>query len=235
MLDNIKLFKNRFTHLRGNNRGVTIIELIVVTAIAGLLIISTTTVMLFFYGDVLRGNLQSQLAVESQNVLRTIVEELRVSSGIRSSNTINDANAPGGLWTTSNTNLILIISTPVLNGSRQFVIDSATGSPYQNEIVYFANNGTLYKRYLANTSATGNTFKTSCPMALSSSSCPADVIMSKNFSTMNFVFYDQDDVQTSNIADARSIKLQIIMNRKTYGKDIKFDNSIRVTLRNTVL
>lgn len=217
---------------RLDQRGITLIELIIVTAVAGMLIVSTLTIMLFFYGDVIRSNLRARLAVESQNILRQVVEDLRISSSIRTSNTIADANSPGGGWNTSVANLILIISTPALDANNNFIIDSNTGYPYQNEIVYHASGDKLYKRFLANTSAAGNRVKTSCPPALATSSCPADALMSNNFKAMNFVFYDQDDVLTAILENARSIRLTIEVNRRSYAKDIKFSNTMRITLRN---
>lgn len=216
-----------------NQAGTTILELLVVTAVAGLLVVSSVTVMLFFYGDVLRGNLQSRLAVESQNVLRAVVEDLRISSSIRANNSIADANAPGGSWTTSNSNLILIISTPAVDSSNGFIIDSLSGYPYQNEIVYFASGDTLFKRVLANPSASGNRFKTTCPAALASSACPGDVVMSDNFETMDFKFYNQDNNLTTDLTLARSIEMSIDMQRQSFGKEIVFNNNIRITLRNT--
>lgn len=227
--------KKRVRGLRQDRRGITIVELLMVTAIAGLLVVSVMSVTFVFYGDIIRGNQQARLAVESQNILRNIVEELRLSSGIRANNSIADSNAPGGGWTTSNENLILIISTPVLDASNDFVTDPVTGSPYQNEIVYFANGGILYKRILANPDATGNTLKTSCPAASASASCPADVKMSENFETMHFIFYDQDDAITTTLTAAKSIELTIEMLRRSFGQVIEFDNRIRITLRNTVL
>lgn len=184
------------------------------------------------YGDTVRTSLYAQLATESQIVLRSVVEELRQSSSIRTTNAVADGNAPGGTWTTSNSSLILIISTPALDGSNNFIIDSGTGYPYQNEIVYFTSGKNLYKRFLGNTSASGNTRKTTCPQALSSSACPADILMSSNFKTLSFIFYDQDDAVTTNIPAARSIQLFIQMQRKTYGKTLTFDNNIRITIRN---
>lgn len=235
MLVNIKQRISQALPTKLGQRGVTIVELLMVTAIAGLLVVSVLSVTLVFYGDIIRGNQQARLAVESQNILRNVVEELRVSSGIRANNAIADSNAPGGAWSTSNEDLILIISTPVLDSTNNFVVNPITGSPYQNEIVYFADNGTLYKRHLANTSATGNTVKTSCPAVSASASCPADVVMSQNFETMHFVFYDQDDVITTTLADAKSIELTVEMLRRSFGQIIEFDNRIRITLRNTVL
>jgi prepilin-type N-terminal cleavage/methylation domain-containing protein len=216
-----------------NQAGVTLIELLVVIGVSSALFVSFTTVSVYLYGDTVRSSLYAQLATESQSVLRSIVEELRQSSSIRTSNANTDLNAPGGGWTTSNSNLILIISTPVLNSSNQFIINPATGDPYQNEIVYFNSNGKLYKRYIADSAASGNTRKTTCPQASSSSTCPADVLLTSNFKTMSFTFYDQDDVVTNNIPDARSIKLNVNMERKSFGKTLTFNNTMRITIRNT--
>jgi type II secretory pathway pseudopilin PulG len=216
-----------------NQAGVTIVELILVIGICSVLLLSFMTVSIYMYGDTVRTTQYSMLATESQSVLRSVVEELRQSSSIKTSNANPDANAPSGTWTTSNTNLILIISTPALDSSNNFIVNGATGFPYQNEIVYFASGNTLYKRFIANTSAPGNTRKTTCPQAASNSSCPPDIEMSGNFKSLNFVFYDQDDAVTTNIPDARSIKLYIQMQRTTYGKTINFDNNIRITIRNT--
>ncbi len=214
--------------------GVTLIEILIAVTIMGILLAPAVTVTVYFYGNTLKSNLQSKLAVESQNILRSMVEELRVGSGVRSNNTINDSNAPAGGWTTSNASLVLIIATPALDTSNNFIVDSSTGDPYQNEIIYFAQSGVLYKRLLANSGATGNRFKTSCPASLATATCPADVALSDHFKDMNFVFYDQDDAVTVTLTAARSIKLQIQMEQKTYGYTISFENNIRITLRNSI-
>lgn len=217
---------------RLNQAGLTIVELLVVIGVASVLLIAFFTVSIYMYGDTVRSSLYAQLASESQLILRSVVEELRQSSAIRETNQNPDANAPGGTWTTSNSNLILIISTPALDSSNNFIVNPDTGYPYENEIVYFTNSGRLFKRYIANAAAIGNNRKTSCPQAVSSDSCPPDVLMSSNFKDLNFVFYDQDDTQTTSIAASRSIKLLIQMERKAYGKTLTFDNTIRITMRN---
>lgn len=230
MLGNTKLSRPKH---KLNQSGVTIVELLVVIGICSALLVAFMTVSTYVYGDTLRSSLHAQLAAESQSVLRSVVEELRQSSSIRTNNANPDPHAPSGGWTTSNANLILIISTPVVDSNNNFVINTDTGNPYQNEIVYFASGKKLFKRILANPSAPGNTEKTHCPEASASSSCPADILMSENFKDMNFVFYDQDDAVTSSIPAARSIKLFIQMERTTYGKTLTFDNNIRITIRNT--
>jgi prepilin-type N-terminal cleavage/methylation domain-containing protein len=213
--------------------GFTVAELLVAIGIISIILVPATLAITHFYGATIVNSAQARLAVESGNLLRSVVEELRTSSGIRANNTIADANAPIGGWTTSNASLVLIISTPVTDTSNNYVIDPLTGDPYQNELVYFANNGVLYKRYLANASATGNRYKTSCPLNLSTASCPPDVVLTEHFEDMNFIFYDQDDAETTVLDNARSIKLLLDMEQQTFGQTITFSNSIRITLRNS--
>lgn len=216
-----------------SSKGFTAVEMIIIVVVTGLLVAPVIGGMFFFYGGTVANSMQAQLGVEAQNILRSMTEELRVSSGVRANNTISDANAPGGGWTTSNENLVLIISTPALDSDNNFILNTTTGNPYHNEIIYFADDDTLYKRYLAHPDAAGNTTKTSCPAALATASCPADVKMSENFKTMNFVFYDQDNALTSVLTNARSIKMTVSMEKKAFGRTIDFDNNIRVTIRNS--
>lgn len=217
-----------------NQNGFTIVEAIIAVVVAAILVTTLLTVTFSFYGNSVRTSTQARLAVESESILRSMVEELRISSGVRASNTISDPNAPAGGWTTSNSSLVLIISTPVFDSSNNFVIDSTTGEPYQNEIVYYATNGTLYKRYLANSSAPGNLFKTSCPAASATSTCPADVALSSHFKDMSFVFYDENNAITSTLSAARSVKMTIDMEQSAFGNIITFTNNIRMTMRNKV-
>lgn len=219
---------------RKRQAGTTVAELVIAVAIIGILIMPATLIALYFFGGTIQNNLQARLAVESETLLRSMVDELRVSSGIRATNAISDPNAPVGGWTTSNANLVLIISTPVTTTTNVFVIDTATGEPYQNELVYFVANGQLYKRFLANADAVGNRFKTSCPPALATATCPADVMLSSHFKSMSFVFYDQDDAITTTLSTARSIKMSLQMEDKTFGRVVTFSNNIRITLRNTL-
>lgn len=229
MLGNIKYRLGLFA----NQAGVTIVELLVVIGIASVLLLAFTTISIYMYGDTVRSSLYAQLGTESQSVLRSVVEELRQSSSVRTTNANPDSNSPSGGWTTSNSALILIISTPALDAGNNFILDVNTGNPYQNEIVYFTSGTQLYKRIIANAVAPGNAEKTTCPQASASSSCPPDILMTSNFKTLDFIFYDQDDAVTTNIPDARSIRLLIQLERRTFGKTLQFDNAMRMTIRNT--
>jgi type II secretory pathway pseudopilin PulG len=218
-----------------NSAGFTIVELTITVVVAAILLGTLFTVTFWFYGNTIQNSTQARLAVESQNILRTIVEELRVASSIRPQNLITDPHAPDGQWTTSNESLVLIISTPVINGDNEFVVNEDTGNPYQNELVYYAIDGLLYKRFLANPNADGNLFTTSCPPEEADSSCPADVKLSDYFRDMHFTFYDQDDSETGTLTSARSVRMVIEMERAAFGRSIEFQNDIRMTMRNRAL
>lgn len=203
-----------------------------VMVVLGIILIPLYTIVVDFMGTMVAKNYEGQLAVESQILLRSMTEELRVASSVRPSATLTDPNAPAGGWTTSNASLILVISTPVLDGSRNFVLDPNTGLPMQNEIIYFAQGSNLYRRRLADTTAPGNTMQTTCPVE--TSTCPSDVKLTSHFEDMQFTLYDQDDAITTDITRARSLLVTVKMRQKTFGRDAQFENKMRMTIRNTL-
>lgn len=227
MLGSIKRFVS-------SAKGFTITELTTVIVILGILMVPLTVLTLDYFGSILARSTEAQLATESQILLRTVVEELRTASAVRVGNTITDPNEPVSGWSTSNDDLILIISTPALNSSKAFIFDPLTGMPYQNELIYFVEGNKLYRRTLANTAATGNTAKRTCPRVTSTPSCPADKVLTDHFKAMNFTLYDQDDIITTNIALARSLVVNVSMEKPTFGSPVRFDNTMRMTMRNTL-
>ena len=213
------------------------VPMMIALAIIGVLTGTLIGIYFILFNSSVRENYQARLAVESQGILRSIVEELRISAGVRATS-FPDANVIGGAptWSTNNANLVLIIETPATDVDGNVLHNTSAGTPYMNQIVYFANGGKLYKRYLADTNATGNRYKTSCPLTIASSTCPADALLSEHFKTMSFQFYDQDNAlinQTSgDITKARSIELDIDMEQKTFGMSVDYNNKIRMTMRN---
>lgn len=215
--------------------GYTLVELMITLIVTGIMVGALLVVTFSFFGNTIRNNNEARLAVESQNILRSIVEELRVSSGIRDTNANPDPNTPPGGWTTSNAALVLILATPALDGNNDFVHSPVTGQAYLNEIVYYAQGSRLYKRYLipSGSDADGNRFRTSCPTL--SSTCAQDVLLSEHFKSLDFTFYDQNNSITTTLTDARSIILNISMEEKAYGNNVTYNNAIRMTLRNNQL
>jgi hypothetical protein len=161
-----------------------------------------------------------------------MVEELRYGAGVRQYNSIIDSNAPIGGWNTNNTSFVIIIAVPARNSSGDYIVDSDTGYPYKNEFVYYKDSGSLYKRILANTSATGNAVRTTCPIGSSTPTCPEDIKLVDNINSITFSLFDQDNISTTDALLARSINIHVYLSKDVYGKLVGADNNMRITLRN---
>jgi prepilin-type N-terminal cleavage/methylation domain-containing protein len=212
--------------------GFTITELTVSIAVASIIILALMASLTNFLVIISRNNVSIDMAASSQNLLRSTIDSLRLGDGVRQTNVISDPNAPAGGWNTSNSTFVIVIETPAYDSTRNFIIDPDTGNPYMNELVYYKSGTTLLRRNLANPNAVGNTLKTSCPAAQASASCPVDRTLADYVDTMDFTLYDQNNGLTSDPSLARSIKIELIMQRTVFGNPISLDNNIRVTLRN---
>lgn len=217
---------------RASQAGFTLVELTVsvtVFAIIGVVFLGLTA---NYFVIITRNNELSEMTLNSQNLLRTTVENLRFGDGIRQTNQISDPNAPAGGWNTNNSSFVIVIAVPALDSSHNYIIDPSTGSPYMNELVYYKDGTNLMERKLANPSAAGNTLVTTCPASHTSPSCPADTELANYVSSMTFVMYDQDSAQTGDPTLARSIRINLTMERNAPGEPLDLNTSTQVTLRN---
>lgn len=221
---------NRLKRL--TEKGFTIVEMSIVVSVTSVVALVFLGVVTNYFVIITRNNQLSDMTINSQNLIRSTVENIRFGNGVEQTNTIGDPNAPTGGWNTNNSSFVIVIPVPAIDSSRNYIIDSSTGSPYMNELVYYKDGLTLKQRTLANSSATGTTLKTSCPSNLASPSCPADKILATYVSSMTFTLYDQNAAQTSNTALARSVKINLTMERNAPISPLSLSNSIRVTLRN---
>lgn len=220
----------------GNNNqqqsGFTVLELVVVITVFNIVLISLLGIFSGYFANLMRSNIQTGLTIESQQVLSSITEDLRNAAAIRDTNLLPDANQPGG-WQTDEANDVLIIALPTLDSSRNFIEDPLTGKPYLDEIIYYQDASDFRKRILANPAATGNRLTTTCPPALATASCPADISYTLSFADLSFEFFDIDDVATADVAAARSVGVDIeLLRNSPVGGDINLLNTSRITLRN---
>lgn len=216
-----------------NSNGFTLIELLMAISLVGIIGVTYLAVSTNFLVIINRAGQLSELTTTSQGLLRSTVESIRYGDGVRQTNQLSDPNAPSGGWNTSNTAFVIIIPVPAIDSSRNYISDPNTGSPYMNELVYYKNGTTLMQRRLANPSAAGNVFRTSCPANLVSPSCPADVLLATYVSSMTFTLYDQNGATTTTASLARSVKIDLTMKRSPLSSQpVAYSNSIRVTLRN---
>lgn len=218
--------------LRQHKAGFTLVELVIAITVFGIIGVVFIGVVANYFVVITRNNEQSEMTINSQNLLRTTVENIRFGDGVRQTNQINDAHAPAGGWNTNNSSFVIVIAVPALDSSRAYIIDPGTGSPYMNELVYYKNGTDLMERKLANPNASGNRLVTTCPANLASPSCPADTELASYVSSMTFMLYDQDGVSTAIPALARSVQISLTMQRNAPGNPLNLYTTTRVTLRN---
>lgn len=219
-------------HNDDTDEGFTIVELILATAISGILAVVMFTISVYYFGNTLQAQATAQMALESQLVLTQLVEDIRLSDGIGLTNSITDANAPAGGWVTNDPSNILIIKSPAIDSSRDIIYDPDTNLPYRNEFVYYSAGQAMYKRTLKNPDAVGNTAVTTCPPASASPTCPADKVFTNSMTNLTFTFYDVNNAPTPDATQARSVNLVVSMSRRVYGKSLMLSNTTRTTLRN---
>ncbi len=218
--------------LKLSQAGFTIVELEITILLMAIISVSFIAIFTNFLQAETRTSTTIEMTSDSQNLLRVMVEELRYGAGVRQTNSITDPHAPSGGWNTDNVNFVIITAVPALNNSNQYILDPDTGYPYENEFVYYKSGTKLYKRTLANPNASGNKLKTSCPFNVATSTCPADRELVDNIDTMTFTLYDQDNALTNTATAARSIKINLSLEKRTFGLPLIFENTIRITLRN---
>jgi len=212
--------------------GFTLVEVMVVVSVMAIVGVVFLGLVANYFVVITRNNELSEMTVNSQNLLRTTVENIRYGDGVRQTNQIVDAHAPSGGWNTNNTSFVIIIAVPALDNTRAYIIDPSTGSPYMNELVYYKSGSTLMERKLANPSAVGNRLQTSCPANAASSSCPADTELASYVRSMLFTLYDQNAAVTNVPADARSVKITLTTERNAPGQPLNLTTTTQVTLRN---
>lgn len=211
-------------------QGFTITELLIAVSVGSLVSLLMVTVFVFGYGSLIVAQTRASMVLESQLFLRRMTEDIRVANQVLATNTISDVNSPVGGWVTSDPANTLILTQPAVDSNDNFIYDTLTGYPYQNEVIYFGNGSNMYRRTLANTSATGNVALTTCPST--GSNCPFDVTLSNNLRNMTFVFFDIDNATTTTIANARTVELTVNLEKKAYGQTVTVQNTTRMSLRN---
>lgn len=236
MLDSINPLKERMSSspFIRNRRGFTLVELNTSITLIAILGISFMAIFSNFIVSTTRTNYSIEMTNQSQSLLRILVEELRYGAGVRQTNAIPDPNpdAPPSGWNTSNASFVIITVVPALNASNAYIIDDDTGQPYLNEYVYYKKGTLLYKRTLANPNAVDNKSTTSCSPTYQVAGCPTDRQLVDGLKTIIFNLYDQDNITPTTAPLARSIKIDLVLEKKTFGSSLTFDNSVRTTLRN---
>ena len=204
-----------------NEEGFTIPEMLSVIIVTGLFV----GLILFFtfsywrYGSLLEADLDT--FVERMNAGDVLREQVGSSSGMIIQNSIPDNNtaqpdpliASGLYWEPihaipGNKTAASGAITPIAYFRRFSAIANGTLAmnglqPYEDEYVLYINGTSkqLLLRTLANPAVVGNRIKTSCPVNLASTSCPADKILISDLASVDLRYFSR----TGNPVDYTSV------------------------------
>lgn len=215
-----------------NCNGVTLIELVVATAMVSIVAVLTIN---FLIDKVIDNSIQSarsDLLREAQQALDTMGSDVRHSANVDSENRWQDTHAPGApadpySWQSSADTLIL--ARPTVDSDNNFIYqDPFAYITHKDNLVYFVENNTLFRRTIA-ADVSGNGGETSCPP--DTASCRSDSTLAHNIASHTFQYFDAMDNEVDPTA-ARSVRVTITLAKTVYNRDLEVSYQTRWVFRN---
>lgn len=216
-----------------NEDGVTIIELLITVTIISIMSFVIMNFMVSWLQQYAITETRSALLTDAQEAIDQIVDAIRLSSSADENNRWPDSNAPNGSnqysWLSDSDTLVL--ATAVENTGGEIVFsDSSNYTSQKDNLIYFLQNGSLYRRVLAAPVA-NNKRTTSCPQASSSASCPSDWKLAANVSNFTVKYFNGDN-QEVEPTEARSVELSLTLQKRRFSQLIQSVYKTRMVYRN---
>ncbi len=229
-----------------NSKGFTLIEVLIMAPIIMVTIIIIMSFLFNQYGQLTQQGAQINLNVEAQNIVFSMQDDIFYANAFvddLNSNLV-DSHQPSGGWDGTTTPTTLLISTPAMtqnhrSASRQPVYINTVGcgssvlednDALYNNIIYFSSGTTLYKRIVSapSTLATcGTSFlKQTCPAASVTSTCQADIVLTKNLQSFTATWYDSSGNVVTSPGSATTIKVDLQLKDRAYATDIYANSTI---------
>jgi Tfp pilus assembly protein PilV len=217
-----------------NSAGFTLVEALVSLVVTTAMVLVITNYMLGGIEQTTLALNRDTLIKETEQSLDLMANDIRLSANADQNNRWADANSPGGTgyqfgWTSECSTLVLATAAQDQSGNIIFS-DAKNYITQKNNLVYFVQNGTLYKRTIA-APVSGNSAKTSCPAASASASCPADKALLHNVSSFGITYLDGQN-QSVTPTDARSAEVHVVVTKKVFGQPVNADYTTRMVFRN---
>ncbi len=212
------------------SNGFSLIELIIVTAIIGILGVVIADFYSLRLADYARDFTLTTLQANTKQAIETVAKDIRSARVVESSNSLTDPS--GNTWTTSTgsgATLVLGIPAQDSSGNLIYVDPSTHNTPYLNDIIYYVSGSpkALYRRRIANTSATGNATVTS-----GCSGCPADGKVVENVADLATTYYDGNNTVIALPAASYLIDVTLSQTLNKFGHTYSNSLTSRVELRN---
>lgn len=218
--------------LASDQRGMTLVEQTITIVLT--MVVSTGIIIFMVSGlrNYSAASAKANLLAQAQTALDRMSGDIMLAATADLNNRIDDANSP----TPSNPNSwvsdgdTLILATAVEDQDQNILYaDPAQYISHKNNVIYYLNGQTLYRRVLA-ASVTDNRAKTTCPPASASASCLGDTVMLNDVTS--FVVSYRDHLNQTVVPDeARSVEVSVTTQSKSYTS-ARVSYSTRTVFRN---
>lgn len=217
-----------------NDTGFTLVEALISMLVTTAVVLILTNYMLVNVQQSALASNRDTLAKETEQSLDLAAQDIRLSANADQNNRWPDANGPAGSgnqfsWQSDNSTLVLATAAKDQGGGIIFS-DPQTYITEKNNIVYFVQNGTLYKRIIAAPDS-DNSAVTTCPATKASSSCPADKELLHDISAFSVTYLNGQN-QTVSPTDSRSIEMHVKVSKSVFGQPVEADYTTRMVFRN---
>lgn len=219
---------------RLGSRGFTIVEALVVLVVTTMLVLVITNFMLSNTQQSLLAGARDTALKETSQSLDLAANDVRLSANADEHNRWPDDNSPGGAgdqfgWQSNGSTLVLASAAQDQGGNVIFS-DAKNYITQKNNLVYFVQDGTLYKRTIA-AAVDGNDAQTSCPPTAAGDGCPADKELLHDVSAFSVTYLNGQN-QVVPPTDARSVELGVTVTKKVFGQTQDINYKTRMVFRN---
>ncbi len=245
----MKFFKYVNSSKKPDQKGFTLLEILIALPIASMLSLVIAGTMFNQYGQLLQGSARARLRMEGEILLLSLEDELLFATDFATakSNDLVDVNAPptpGWTYNTTPTDTLIVYETALTadrrDPDRDFVYKrgGTCASSFNiaiNNLMYFTtdnpndNYRTLYRRTLVPQYATcGINFKKqTCPATAVASPCTnSDTLLSNKVVDFQVEYFDDNNVALTSPETAELVKLTLTLGEKIYGENILVPTTI---------
>lgn len=214
--------------------GVTLVELLITISLISILSLVLMNFMVEWVKQYAITQTRANLLTTAQDSLDIVTDSIRLSAAADQNNRWQDPHAPSApsnqlSWQSNSTTLVLASAVEDTNGTILFS-DPLNYTSHKNNQIFFVNNGVLYRRILA-APVTGNSQKSTCPSASTTSECPADRKLAENVSAFSVNYLNAEN-QVVSPPNARSIELTLTLRKRQFNQDIESVDKTRMVFRN---
>lgn len=217
-----------------DSNGIGLSEIIVTLAIISIFSLVLMNFMVNWLQQYIVTQTRTELLMQAQDTLDQVTNDIRLSSAADAQNRLLDQNAPGApsnqqSWASGSSQLVLASAAEDTDSNIIFS-DPAQYISEKNNVIFFVEDGTLYRRVLAAPVA-DNKARTTCPIEVASATCPKDRVMAQGVTSFTVSYFNihNEVVSPSN---ARSVQLEITLSKDAFGQTIESSDRTRMVFRN---